>query len=236
MKVVLQTYLLDYQIILLSHILKLPEGRSRGSAISLALLKYGYVNFSLEVLALGPSTERKDISVNSDQVSLEQHYLDAYELEYNIRRVALGPALTSNFDSSSITGENNPQFGKTGSKSAAWSHKHSVEQKALWSLTRSTPIFLYNGSDLSFNQIIYGYERLADFLAVHINTARRAVKSNSIYTNAKGDSLIISLVELSKDALQQIKANSKPRSTVSKVIHVYNKDRTILLKTFPTVN
>ena len=28
MKVVLQTYLLDYQIILLSHILKLPEGRS----------------------------------------------------------------------------------------------------------------------------------------------------------------------------------------------------------------
>ena len=61
---------------------------------------------------MGPSTERKDISVNSDHVLLEQHYLDAYELEYNIRRVALGPAPTSNFDSSSITGENNPQFGK----------------------------------------------------------------------------------------------------------------------------
>ena len=52
----------------------------------------------------------------------------------------------------------------------------------------------------------------------------------------RGDSFIISLVELSEDALQEMKANSKARSTVSKVVHVYHKDRTILLKTFPTVN
>jgi group I intron endonuclease len=209
---------------------------ARGSAISLAILKYGYNNFSLQVLALGPSTLRKHISVNSDHVLLEQYFLDVYELKYNIRRIALGPAPASNSDGSSLTGENNPQFGKTGSEAAAWSHKHSVEQKALWSLTRSTPIFIYNVSNLSFNKIIYGYERLADFLGVHINTARRAAKSNNNYTNTKGDSFIISLVELSEDALQEMKANSKARSTVSKVVHVYNKDRTILLKTFPTVN
>lgn len=214
----------------------LKSQTDRGSAISLAIMKYGYNNFSLQVLVLGPSILRENISLNSDHILLEQYYLNAYELKYNIRRIALGPAPVSNSDGSNLIGENNPQFGKMGSDSAAWSHRHSAEQKALWSLTRSTPIFIYNASDISFNKIIYGYERLAEFLAVHVNTARRSAKSNSIYTNINGDSFIISLVELSEDALQEIKANSKARSTVSKVVHVYNKDRTILLKTFPTVN
>ena len=143
----------------------------RGSAISSAILKHGYLDFELEILILGSSPVRADISINSDFILLEQYYLDRYILKYNIRRIALGPAPTSRFNSSKVEGQNNPQFGKYGSESSAWSHQHSEEQKALWSLTRSTPIFIYDGLNLIFKLIIYGYERLANYLGVHVNTA-----------------------------------------------------------------
>lgn len=241
MSVALWTFHLDYLITLLNHILKLKLLE----VISSAIIKYGHENFSLEVLVLGTSPLRKDISVNSDHVLLEQQYLDSYELKYNIRRIALGPAPTTNSNNSNIVGDNNPQFGKLGSEAAAWSHRHSKEQRALWSLTRSTPIFIYDASSLTFKLTVYGYEKLAEFLGVHINTARRAAKSNNIYTNPNpwptrqgkaGDNFIISLVELTKDSLQEIKVSNKARTTVAKAVHVYDKDRTVLLKSFSTVN
>jgi hypothetical protein len=71
--------------------------------------------------------------------------------------------------------------GKFFIEGAAWSHQHSEEQKELWSLTRSTPIFIYDASELIFKLIIYGFERLANYLGVHINTARRAAKSGKVY-------------------------------------------------------
>lgn len=209
---------------------------TRGSAISSAILKHGYLDFYLQVLVLGPSPLRENISVNSDYILLEQYYLDRYVLKYNIRRIALGPAPTSQTNGSNIMGENNPQFGKLGSEGAAWYNRHYEEQKALWSLTRSTPIYIYDDSKLSFQKIVYGYERLANYLGVHVNTAKRAAKSGNMYTNPKGDHLIISLVELTAEDLQNIKVNNKPRNTIARAVHVYNKDKTILLKTFPTVN
>lgn len=209
---------------------------SRGSAISLAILKHRFLNFKLQVLVLGPSPVREDISVNSDFILLEQYYLDRYVLKYNIRRIALGAAPISKTNSTKVKGQNNPQFEKYGSEGAAWSNQHSEEQKALWSLTRSTPIFIYDTINLTFKLIIFGYERLANYLGVHVNTAKRAAKSANSYTSPKGDNLIISLVELTDEDLITIKANDKPRSTVVKSVHVYNKDKTVLLKTFPTVN
>lgn len=88
---------------------------SRGSAISAAILKYGLSEFSLQVIVLGPSPTRESISVSSDFIPLEQYYLDRYSLVYNIRRIALGPAPTANYNK----GNPNPLFGKAGVKGGA---------------------------------------------------------------------------------------------------------------------
>lgn len=109
-------------------------------------------------------------------------------------------------------------------------------KKALWSITRSTPIFIYDAINLTFKLLIFGSERLANYLGVHVNTAKRAAKSANSYISPKGDNLIISLVELTDEDLKSIKAKDKPKSTVARSVHVYNKDRTVLLKSFPTVN
>jgi group I intron endonuclease len=90
---------------------------SRGSAISAAILKYGLSEFTLQILVLGPSPDRESISATSDFIQLEQYYLDRYSLDYNIRRIAIGPAPTANLDYNK--GNTNPQFGRTGSKGAA---------------------------------------------------------------------------------------------------------------------
>lgn len=101
---------------------------------------------------------------------MEQYYLDRYVLKYNLRRLALGAAPISKTNSSKVKGQNNPQFGKYGSEGFAWSNKHSEEQKALWSITRSTPIFIYDAINLTFKLLIYGYERLANYYRWIINT------------------------------------------------------------------
>jgi len=79
---------------------------------------------------------------------------------------------------------------------------------------------------------VYGYARLASILGVHVNTARRIAKSGSVYA----DKYIISLSELDKEKIESVKNNVKPKSTIIKLVHVYNKDKSVLLKTFPSVN
>lgn len=205
---------------------------TRGSVISAAILKHGLSEFSLQIMELGASPTRDTISVNSDFILLEQYYLDTYILMYNVRRIALGPAPVLNPNYNHNKGDTNTQLGKKGSEAAAWNHYHSPEQKALWSYTRSTRVFVYDFSTLTFSCIVYGYERLANLLGVHINTARRVVKSGGVYANK----YILSLSELNKENLETIKKNVKPKSTAIKVVHVYNKDKSVLLKTFPSVN
>jgi group I intron endonuclease len=205
---------------------------SRGSAISAAIIKHGLSQFTLQIIELGPSPSRYIISVKSDFILLEQYYLDRYKLIYNIRRLALGPApvLSSEYKNLPM-GEKNIQYGKEGVNSAAWDHKHSEDQKRLWSLTRSTPIFIYNFDSLTFNSIVCGYERLADFLGVHTNTARRAVKSN-IFSKQ----YILLLSELNNENILTIKESIKPKNTAIKKVYVYNKDYSILLKTYSSLN
>jgi len=116
------------------------------------------------------------------------------------------------------------------------------------SAAKPQKIFVYDSSTLTFSSVVYGYERLANLLGIHVNTARRAVKSGGVYANK----YILSLSELDKEnikaspsfggAMQRclrraaIKNNVKPKSTAIKVVHVYNKDKSVLLKTFPSVN
>ena len=69
-------------------------------------------------------------------------------------------------------------------------------------------------------------------MGVHTNTARRVVKSGGVNANK----YILSLSELNKENIETIKKNVKPKSTAIKVVHVYNKDKSVLLKTFPSVN
>jgi len=203
---------------------------SRGSAISAAIIKYGWSEFSLQILVLGPSPARESILISSDFIQLEQYYLDRFNLCYNIRKIALGPAPTANLDYHK--GNANPQFGKQGPEGAAWDHQHSLEQKALWSLTRSIPIFIYDASTLMFHSIVYGYERLASLLSVHVNTARRVVKLGNVYA----EKYIVSLSQLTREELETIKAKVNRKSTVKRMIHVYNQDKSVLLKTFSSVN
>jgi len=94
------------------------------------------------------------------------------------------------------------------------------------------PIFFYDAFSLTFNCIVYGYARLANFLGVHVNTAMRVAKLSSVYA----DKFIISLVELTKEDLETIKGNVKRKTTIKREIHVYNKDKSLLLKTFTSVN
>jgi len=67
---------------------------------------------------------------------------------------------------------------------------------------------------------------------VHVNTARRVAKSGKVYANK----YIISLFELTIEELKTIKENVLVKNTTARAVHVYNKEKTKLLKTFPTVN
>lgn len=181
-----------------------------------------------------------DFKKVGEMMKVQEHLTEAgleeilKEGKNNIRRIALGPAPTANLDYNK--GDTNPQFGKAGVKGAALNYKHSPEQKALWSLTRSTPIFVYDAITLTFNFIIYGFERLAGLLGVHVNTARRLVKSGSVYSPSGQDKFILTLENVSRERLEAIKANVKRKSTAKRVVHVYNKQKSVLLKTFSSVN
>ena len=73
---------------------------------------------------------------------------------------------------------------------------------------------------------------MAGLLGVHVNTARRLVKSSSVYA----DKFILTLENVSRERLEAIKANVKRKSTAKRVVHVYNKQKSVLLKTFSSVN
>ena len=147
--------------------------------------------------------------------------------------------------------------------------KHFPEQKASRFLKRTPPsIFVYDVTTLCLLATCVGYERLAGLLGVHVNTARRLVKSGSVYSPSGQDKFILTLENVSSfhpesgwnlERLEDIKAsplslyiyrermhqnkyiyfdaNLKRNSTTAKrVVHVYNKQKSVLLKTFSSVN
>ena len=87
----------------------------RGSAISRALLKYGYSAFTLSVQEIGPTETDQVYSATNipDYVVLEQSYLDNYTLAYNINRTASSSAYEPSDELINV-GESNPSYNKKG--------------------------------------------------------------------------------------------------------------------------
>jgi group I intron endonuclease len=88
------------------------------SAISNALLKYGYSNFSLEIQEYCDSLRT---------IKREQHYMDLLKPEYNILSKA-GSSLGHKHNeetNAKMRGKNHPMFGRTGKNHPMFGYKHS---------------------------------------------------------------------------------------------------------------
>lgn len=92
---------------------------TRGSVISKAFLKYGHDKFSVQVLELGDTPPMQEVSMNSDYILMEQHYLDNYNLVYNKNRFASPAAYIASPKGPINVGTENPQYGLSGPEGAA---------------------------------------------------------------------------------------------------------------------
>lgn len=120
--------------------------QKRGSAISRALLKYGYSAFSLSVLIIGPTETDQVYSAANipDYVVLEQSYLDNYILAYNINRTASSSAYEPSSELVNV-GDLNPSYNKKSIDAFVWDKKHTATLKSRWSKERGKyQFFLYS--------------------------------------------------------------------------------------------
>lgn len=150
---------------------------SRGSsAIHRALIKYGYSNFSLDIL------EYCDLSV---LIAKEQYYIDILNPEYNILKIAgskLGfkhSEATKKRMSISTAKEKHPFYGK----------KRSEETKLRMSINSKTAstvkIYDINTND---SKVFISNVKAGKFLGVNERTIRDYKKSGRVY---KGKYLIL---------------------------------------------
>jgi len=112
------------------------------SAIARALLKYGYSNFSLEIL---------EYCSPSKCLEREQYYLEILKPEYNLLKTA-GSGLgrkhteeTKDKMSDANKGENNPMFGKSKIKGSGSPSKpiSVLDKKKLILLNQNTDVLLF---------------------------------------------------------------------------------------------
>jgi len=100
-----------------------------------------------------------------------------------------------------------------------------------WKLSRSTQYFVYSALTLSLFTTCLGQTQLAEFLEVHVNTARRALTSQ-LYNG-----YILSTVALTTSQLQAILAvGQSVNRRLTKSVYVYNASQTVLLHVSSTVN
>ena len=87
-------------------------------------------------------------------------------------------------------------------------------------------------------QIAPGFRATAEFLSVHINTARSAINKGGYYIAPSGKAYVLSLHELTSDKVQELVNTAKEsiKSTTNRAVYLYNLDKTVLLKHFSTVN
>jgi len=195
-------------------------------AICQALLKYGYSNFTFEIL------EYCDESV---LIEREQYYFELLVPDYNILKTA-GNSLgykhseitkqkiseinrgktfskeTCEKISESVNGENHPFFGKN----------YSIETKDKMSQTKGTIIYKYS-LDLILLKTFPSSKVAAKFFKASNSSIMKYARSNHIYK----DQYILSLKLLTSDFIL-IKAISQKIT-----IYVYSLDYQ-LLKTFPS--
>jgi hypothetical protein len=84
-------------------------------------------------------------------------------------------------------------------------------------------IYIYDVLSLTLYITLSGLTALATFLDVHVNTARRALRSGKVTAKK----WILSTVELRVETLKIIARSQTVKSTASKKIYVYNVNNTV---------
>lgn len=178
---------------------------NRGSIICRALIKYGLNQFTLSVMVLGASPEKKtNYSSNNipDFVVMEQSYLDNYILDYNVNRVASSSYLPS--QSSVNKGVDNPSYDLKAEESFVWNKIHSDELKYRWSKARGKNTFyLYSAKTMDLIQSFPSAVKLSAFLNVSLVFGGQVVKliQTSDYCAIIYKDYIISLTSRNSDFL-----------------------------------
>lgn len=196
---------------------------SKSSIIARALIKYGYSNFSLEIL------EYCDVS---NLLEREQFYFDLLKPNYNIAKIAgstLGIPRTEEFKqilsaaqkgrvhteetkvlmSMHKTGINNPMFGKKHTdqtknlmKLSSLGRVADVQTKKLMSATRGTPVYLYalcTGCGMVKYCLVkqfLSFREAGKYLNISHSNISRYVKSGNLISRIDGQyKLTFSLLE-----------------------------------------
>lgn len=79
---------------------------------------------------------------------------------------------------------------------------------------------------------------------MHINSLRSVIQRSqsellgTLYTTPEGKSFVLSLIVLTKEQVMAIiqSLGQKTKSTAVRAIHIYDTNRTVLLRTFKSVN
>ena len=188
------------------------KGYKSNKILQQAFLKYGFINFSFQILEYTPA------GVNSLKTLLEreQFYFNLFQPEYNILKNA-GSSLGMKHSEVTIKkmslvkkGINNPQFGLLGKDSAFFGKEHSEETKYKISLSKlgsthsqdikdkisksmGTTIYVY---DLNYNLLnsFTSATRAGKHFKSKTHTIIKYAGSNVIFRKE----YILSFIELSK--------------------------------------
>ena len=215
----------------------LQAQENRGSAISRALLKFGYGEFSLSIQAIGPTETGQVYSATNipDYVVLEQYYLDNYVLDYNINRTASSSAYEPSSDLVNV-GDSNPSYNKKSINAFVWVKNHTTTLKARWSKERGKyQFFLYSLENFELIQEFTSGSKLSAFFE---NTSKRFgadIAKKLIGANVpaiKYGSYIVSMIPLDKTNIEEIyplisekEVITSKKVTTGKTIYGYNPDK-----------
>jgi hypothetical protein len=192
-----------------------PAPIPRKSAICSALLKYGQGSFSLSVFSMGPSPVAPTSPVIApltaanfpDYVVLEQFYLDAYVLQFNLRRTATPSAYVPSTGPINV-GPNNPSYGLLGPNAPAWGRMHSAQLIAFWASTRgSYSYYVYDVVSFALLASFTSAIQLAVFIT---NVSKRFGTDISVQLKTLGlaalvyGNYIISVIELTLEEIESL--------------------------------
>lgn len=144
-----------------------------------ALLKYGYSNFSFEIIEY---CDKKDV------ISREQYYLDTLAPKYNILKTAGNlyghkhSLETKELMSLAKLGKNNPQFGKTGDEHPSYGYTRLVSEITRNKLSEAGGLKIYLYSlDFQLLQTFVSSRKAAEFLGSSNPTIMKYARSGETF-------------------------------------------------------
>jgi len=159
------------------------------SAIYTAILKYGYSNFSIDIL---------EYCNTSSLIEKEQYYIDLLKPEYNILKIAysrIGHKHTENtkklirekllghkHSNESILKMKSIAMLRKGEYTSFFGKKHSTETRLKISNNKLTLIKIYD-FELNKLKIFKGSKEAAGFLTIGLSTLRRYKKLGKLIGN-----------------------------------------------------